>query len=66
MISDDDIRARRLIYTSVHDCQVSLEHIHDIEFLEGLLVQLRGMEGHKTRRQLVERRIRQLQKMAGE
>jgi hypothetical protein len=51
----------RLIHTSVDDCRVSLSYIHDIEFLEGLLVLTRGM-GHVSRCQVIERRIRALRK----
>ena len=59
---DDVIKRRRLIYTSVADCQSSLRHIADLEFLQGLLVEVRGMEGHGSRARVIERRINALRK----
>jgi hypothetical protein len=62
---DQERRQQALIHTSVDDCRCSLTYVCDIPFLEGLLVQLRGMEGQISRRQLVERRIRQLRRLEG-
>ena len=64
MNEDASIRRRwdGLIFTSVDDCRVSIGHITDLPFLEGLLVQVRGREGHVSRARVIERRINALRK----
>lgn len=54
-------RMDALIMTSVDDCRVSIGHINDLPFLEGLLVQVR-MIGHVSRARVIERRINALRK----
>lgn len=56
---------RRLVYTSVDDCRSSLEHIHDLPFLEAVLVRLEMMDGQISRRKVVGRRIRQIRRSEG-
>ena len=58
----DEGKRTALIFTSVDDCRVSIGHITDLPFLEGLLVQVRGMDGHVSREKVIERRIRALRK----
>lgn len=59
-----EAQIRRLIYTSVDDCRVSLDHIQDLPLLQEVLTRLQGVDGQVSRRQVVERRIRQLLKEA--
>lgn len=51
----------RLLCTSVEDCRGTLQYIDDIPFLRALQAECERCE-HKTRAQVVRRRIRQLEK----
>ena len=48
-----------LLNTSVDDCMVTMQHITDIQLLRELLAEC-DRTGHKTRSQIVSRRIKQL------
>lgn len=50
------------INTSVEDCKIDLANVTDLAWLRELRTCLEGMEGHATRRKLVDSRIRQVEK----
>lgn len=55
------IYVNSLIGTSVDDCKATLPHVNDLPMLRRLL-ELCEQREHKTRAQVVRRRIRQLEK----
>jgi hypothetical protein len=56
-------RISALIHTSVDDCKISVSYIADVELLQSVINQMdeEGIEG-KSRRQVIERRIRAIKK----
>jgi hypothetical protein len=56
-------RIRSLIHTSVQDCKTSIALVSDVELLQAVLDKMEqdGIES-KSRRQVIERRIRAIKK----
>lgn len=50
------------ISTSVDDCRIDLARCNDLAWLREFRACLEGMEGQTSRRQVVDRRIRQVEK----
>lgn len=50
------------ISTSVEDCRIELTYVTDLAWLRDFRACLEGMEGQTSRRQVVDRRIRQVEK----